>query len=54
MMKKEDLAVLAQLLTAMKDAVGELEDAQRRNDSDRIMTIKKEILSFQKKIDELT
>lgn len=52
-MKKEKIVVLAQLLTAMKDAALELEKAQRAEDNDRVMMIKKEILNFQKKVDEL-
>ena len=51
-MKKEDVIVIAQLLSAMKDSVRELEEAQRRNDGEKILIVKKEILNFQKKIDE--
>lgn len=52
-MKKENIMVLAQLLTAMKDAVSALEIAQRNNDDDKALMIKKEILSFQKKVEQL-
>lgn len=52
-MKKEDLTVLAQLLTAIKDGIGKLEKAQKNNDAELIMSIKREILDFQKKIDGL-
>ena len=52
-MKKEEVVVLAQLLTAMKDSVNELEKAYRENNKDRILMTKKELLNFQKKIDEL-
>ncbi len=52
-MKKENLIILAQLLTAMKDAVSELEKAQKENDNDKVMIIKKEIINFQKKVDSL-
>lgn len=52
-MKKEEIAVLAQLLTALKDAVLKLEEAQREKRIEEIASAKREILSFQKKIEEL-
>ena len=52
-MKKEDITILAQLLTGIKDAIKTLEDAQKRKDSDQLATAKREILNFQKKISEM-
>lgn len=52
-MKKEEVMVLAQLMTAMKDSIGELEKAQNAGEIDKVMIIKKELLNFQKKIDEM-
>jgi hypothetical protein len=52
-MKKEDIIVIAQLLTAIKDTANKLEEAQRKNNSEMLLAAKKEILMFQKQIDEL-
>lgn len=52
-MKKEDVLLLAQLLTAIKDGVGKLESAVRRQDPEQSESAKQEILHFQKKIEEL-
>ena len=52
-MKREEITVVAQLLTAIKDALGELEKAQRKEDNERVEMAKREILGFQKKLDEL-
>lgn len=52
-MKKEEIAVLAQLLTAIKDAIDRLEEAQKKKDAEELEMAKREILSFQKKIDEI-
>ncbi len=52
-MKKEEIAVLAQLLTAIKDTIERLEEAQKKKDSEELEMAKREILSFQKKIDEI-
>lgn len=52
-MEKEDVLIIAQLLTGMKDAVDKLEDAQRRKDAEKLNLAKKEILNFQKQISEL-
>ncbi len=51
-MKKEEIAVVAQLLTAMKDSVEKLEDSKRDGDSWKFEKAKKEILEIQKRIDE--
>jgi hypothetical protein len=52
-MKKEDITVLAQLLTGMKDAVSRLEKAQKKKNMSEMMAIKREIMNFQKQIDKL-
>lgn len=52
-MEKEDIIVIAQLLTGIKDAVDRLEDAQRRKDVEKLNAAKREILNFQKQISEL-
>jgi len=52
-MKKEDIIVLAQLLSSMKDAIAKIEKAQKEGDSEQIEFGKKQILDFQKKIDEI-
>jgi len=52
-MKKEEIAVVAQLLTAIKDAISKLEEAQKNGDAEQFAIAKGEILSFQKKLVEL-
>ena len=52
-MKKEDITLLAQLLTAMQDATDKLEKAYEEKDMEEIRSAKKEILNFQEKIDKL-
>ncbi len=52
-MKKENVLILAQLITAMKDSVSRLESAYNRGDIEGIRAVKKEILNLQKEIDGL-
>jgi hypothetical protein len=52
-MKKEDIAILAQLLTAMKDSVSKLEEAQAAKNLEKAAAAKREIITFQKKIEEI-
>ena len=52
-MEKEDVMLIAQLLTGIKDAIDHLEDAQKKKDLERLNAAKKEILNFQKQINEL-
>lgn len=52
-MKSEDVAVVAQLLAAIKDATVRLERAFKNKDGAELNAAKKEILSFQKQIQEL-
>ena len=52
-MKKEAIAILAQLLTAIKDGIRKLEDAQKNKDAEEIALARREILSFQRQISEI-
>lgn len=52
-MKKEEITVLAQLLTAIKDSVEKLEEAEKEKDSEKVASVKKEIMVFQRKIEEI-
>jgi len=46
-MQKEDIIAIAQLLSAIKELIPGLDRAQREGDNERMMQIKKEILSLQ-------
>lgn len=52
-MEREDIIVLAQLLTGIKDSLSKLEDAYKRGDAERLARVKQEILNFQRQIDRL-
>jgi len=52
-MKNEDVVILAQLLTAMKDAVEKLDAAERKKDAEGLASAKKEILTFQRQVGEM-
>ncbi len=52
-MKRERIAVLAQLLSGIKDAIGKLEESQRNKDVELMTEAKEEILYFQREIDKL-
>lgn len=52
-MKKEDINLIAQLLTGMKDAVARLEIAYRNKDANKLAAVKGEILDFQEQIKNL-
>ena len=52
-MEKEEITVLAQLLTAMKDSVEKIEEAQKNKDVEQLAMAKRELLAFQKRLDEL-
>ncbi len=52
-MKKENLTVLAQILTSMRDGAEKLEKADKKKDLETYNNVKKEILSLQKKIGEI-
>jgi len=52
-MEKEDITLIAQLLSGIKDAIDKLQDAERKKDIERLNAAKKEILNFQSQIDKL-
>ncbi|MEK6849979.1 MAG: hypothetical protein AABX85_00195 [Nanoarchaeota archaeon] len=52
-MEKEDITLIAQLLTGIKDAIDKLQDAQKKKDLEKLKAAKKEILNFQSQINEL-
>ncbi len=52
-MKKETVTILAQLLTAMRDAAERLEEAEKNKDGEELARAKNEILNFQKRISEM-
>jgi len=53
MVKKEDITLVAQLLTSMKEASIKMEEAQRENNLKKLADAKKEILNFQREINKL-
>jgi hypothetical protein len=52
-MKKEDVTLLAQLLSGMDEAVERLSKAQKKKDLEEVASIKREIINFQKQIEAL-
>mgnify|MGYP001581519301 CR=1 FL=1 len=52
-MEKEDITLIAQLLTGIKDAIEKMLDAQKKKDIEKLNVSKKEIMSFQAQIDAL-
>lgn len=52
-MKREEIIVLAEALTKMKEFVSQLENAKKHQEFQEIVRLKKEILAAQKKIDEI-
>ena len=52
-MKKEDIIVLAQLLSGMKDAIERLETSYKKKDMEGLASAKREILEMQNKINSL-
>ena len=52
-MKKENVALLAQLLTALRDAAEKLEKSYNEKDMETLARSKKEVLNLQAKIDRL-
>ena len=52
-MTNSDISVLAQLLTAIKDAASKLEDAEKEKDAEKVTSAKREILNFQKQMDKM-
>ena len=52
-MEKEDVTLIAQLLTGIKDAIDKLQDSLKKKDLEKISAAKREILNFQSQIDKL-
>ncbi|MBX4196556.1 hypothetical protein KW805_03135 [Candidatus Pacearchaeota archaeon] len=52
-MEREVIALLAQLLTGIKDALIKLERAEKVRDTEEIAAAKREIMSFQSQISRL-
>ena len=52
-MKREEISVLAQLLTAIKDTLEKLEEYQEDKNAEGVASAKREILNFQKKMAEM-
>ncbi len=52
-MQREDIVILAQLLSGIKDALNRLEEAEKKKDAEELNDAKKEILSFQSQIAHL-
>lgn len=52
-MEKEDITLIAQLLTGIKDAIDKLQEAMKKRDLEKINAAKREISNFQEQIDKL-
>jgi len=52
-MEKEEIALLAQLMTALREAVEKLEKAYENKKAVELSEAKREILNLQAKIDKL-
>ena len=52
-MKKEEISVLAQLLTAMSENVDIMEKALKKKDVEKLTAAKAEMISFQKQLEGL-
>ncbi len=52
-MKKEEISVLAQLLTAMRECVDKLEHAAKKKDSEETTVAKNELLNLQRRMKEM-
>ncbi len=52
-MEKEDIVLLSQILSGMKDLTIELERAIKKDEKDKVLESKKEILDLRKDIEEI-
>jgi hypothetical protein len=52
-MRKEEIASIAQLLTAIKDEIKRIKKAQKDKDGELLESARHEILMFQKEVDKL-
>ncbi len=51
-MKEEEIGILAQLLSALSDGVTQLEIAQKSENREAVIRIKRDLLVLHKKIEE--
>ena len=52
-MERDQIAILAQLLTGIKDSTEKLEEAKRKKDIEGFNRAKKALISFHKQIDQM-
>lgn len=52
-MQKESINLLAQLMSAIKEILPKLEEAYKKKDIEKMTMLKREILDFQARIDQL-
>ena len=52
-MKREDVSHMSQLLQAMKELADKMQAYRKKGDFDRALAAKNELLSMQRKVDEL-
>ncbi len=52
-MEKEEIVIVAQLLTGIKDSLDALEEAKNKNNAERLSAAKKEIMNFQRQISKI-
>ena len=52
-MEKEDVTLIAQLLTGIKDAIDKLQEAEKKKDIEKLNAAKREINNFQQQIEKL-
>ncbi len=52
-MNKEEITMVAQLLSSMKDAINELEKSQRKKDIAGVNSAKKEIMGLKEQLDKI-
>tara|TARA_Y100000310_G_scaffold340182_2_gene435082 strand:- start:932 stop:1099 length:168 start_codon:yes stop_codon:yes gene_type:complete len=52
-MEKEDVTLLAQLLTGMKSAIEKIEKGQKKSDLESISFARKELIDYQAQIDKI-
>lgn len=46
-MKKEDIEIIAKLLTTLKDSLNELESSLKKDDAEKVTASKRKILDLQ-------
>ena len=52
-MKKEEIAILAQILSAMRDGAEKLDNAERQKDLEKIKNIKHELMQLYQKMNDI-